>query len=110
METVDTMAKDDVSQPAPASSGIESFDAVKQRLEAIAEAVGDESLSLDEALDLYEEAITLGLKASDLLDLGIEIEEESENPDGAEEALNDAAVTAASSVAGTVEVQDSPEQ
>ena len=37
----------------------------------IADAVDDESLSLDEALDLYEEAVALGLKASDLLEAGI---------------------------------------
>ena len=47
------------------------FASVKERLSQIAEAVDDEGLSLDAALDLYEEAVALGLKASDLLEVGI---------------------------------------
>ena len=54
------------------------FEAVKARLEEIANAVDDESLSLDEALDLYEEAVKLGLQASNLLETGIVIEDEPE--------------------------------
>ena len=52
------------------------FEAVKTRLEEIARAIDDDSLSLDEALDLYEEAVKLGLAASDLLETGIEVEDE----------------------------------
>ena len=48
------------------------FESVKRRLAEIAEAVDDESLSLDDALDLYEEAVALGLQASDLLESGVE--------------------------------------
>ena len=48
------------------------FESVKARLAEIAEAVDDEGLSLDDALDLYEEAVALGLQASDLLETGIE--------------------------------------
>ena len=51
------------------------FESVKTRLAEIAEAVDDESLSLDDALDLYEEAVALGLKASDLLETGVVIPE-----------------------------------
>lgn len=54
------------------------FEAVKARLEEIAREVEDDSLSLDDALDLYEEAVKLGLQASDLLEIGIEVEEEPE--------------------------------
>ena len=54
------------------------FESVKTRLAEIADAVDDESLSLDEALDLYEEAVALGLQASDLLETGIEVPEEPE--------------------------------
>lgn len=54
------------------------FEAVKARLEEIARQVDDESLSLDQALDLYEEAVKLGLQASDLLETGIEPEVEAE--------------------------------
>ena len=51
------------------------FKGVKERLQQIAEAVDDPELSLDDALDLYEEAVALGLQASDLLEVGITEEE-----------------------------------
>lgn len=47
------------------------FASVKARLAEIADIVDDESISLDQALDLYEEAVALGLQASDLLETGI---------------------------------------
>ena len=55
----------------------DSFESLKKRLEEIAEAVGDESMALDDALDLFEEAVALGLRATDLLEDGIVIDEES---------------------------------
>ena len=65
----------------------EGFAAVKDRLAQIADAVDDESLSLDEVLDLYEEAVALGFKASDLLETGIVFPEEDEvSSDGAASA------------------------
>ncbi len=57
------------------------FEGVKTRLEEIAREVDDENLSLDEALDLYEEAVKLGLQASDLLEAGIVVEAEAPVPD-----------------------------
>ena len=51
------------------------FEAVKSRLEVIADAVGDESLPLDEALDLFEEAVSLGLKVSDYVEKGIVVDD-----------------------------------
>ena len=60
------------------------FEAAKARLEEIAQQVDDDSLSLDEALDLYEEAVKLGLQVSDLLEVGIE--DESELADTADTA------------------------
>ena len=59
------------------------FESVKARLAEIAEAVDDENLSLDDALDLYEEAVALGLQASDLLETGIVIPDEAEEATGA---------------------------
>ena len=53
------------------SSDSNSFAEVKRRLDEIVEAVSDDSLSLDDALTLYEEAVSLGLKASDLLESNI---------------------------------------
>lgn len=50
----------------------ESFEEVKNRLDEIVEAVSDESISLDDALKLYEEAVELGLVASSLLEENLE--------------------------------------
>ena len=62
------------------------FEAVKKRLEEIVHAVDDDDLPLDDALDLYEEAVKLGLKASSLLEVGIEPTADGEPaPDGADE-------------------------
>ena len=62
------------------------FGGVKERLEEIAQAVSDESLPLDEALDLYEEAVALGLKASDLLEEGIRVDQAELEGDEADAA------------------------
>lgn len=55
-----------------ASKDYDTFEAVQSRLDEIVEAVGDESLPLDDALALYEEAVNLGLRGSDLLEENIE--------------------------------------
>ena len=73
----------ETNEPAEQQS---EFAAVKERLEEIARAVDDENLPLDDALDLYEEAVKLGLKASSLLEVGIVVEEEA---DPAAEAATD---------------------
>ena len=49
-----------------------SFEELKSRLDEIVEAVNDKDLPLDQALSLYEEAVGLGLRASDLLEKGID--------------------------------------
>lgn len=68
----------------------QDFGAVKQRLEAIAEAVESPDLPLDEALDLFEEAVALGLQVGDLLEIGLdegtEAAEVSEVAETADEA------------------------
>lgn len=46
----------------------EGFPQIKARLDDIADCVTDESLSLDDVLKLYEEAVALGLEASSLLE------------------------------------------
>ena len=62
----------------------QDFGAVKQRLEAIAETVESPDLPLDEALDLFEEAVALGLKVGDLLETGLdEADEPAETADEA---------------------------
>lgn len=57
------------------SSEYDSFEAVKGRLDEIVDAVGDDNLPLDDALALYEEAVSLGLRASDLLEENISARE-----------------------------------
>lgn len=52
--------------PAP-----QSFEDLKGRLDEIVAAVSDEELPLDEALDLYEEAVGIGLAASRIMEEGI---------------------------------------
>ena len=64
------------------------FESVKARLAEIADAVDDEELALDDALDLYEEAVALGLKASDLLEVGIGLPEEDAQVESAESVDN----------------------
>ena len=60
----------------------ETFDAVKTRLDEIVDAVNAEDLPLDDALALYEEAVGLGLRASDLLETNIEAQRlEDEAPE-----------------------------
>ena len=56
---------------------LEDFEAIKLRLEEIVTAVSDESIPLDDALDLYEEAVDLGMRISDVLEDGIEVDEEA---------------------------------
>lgn len=53
------------------SSEETSFRELKARLDEIVELVSDDSLPLEEALKYYEEAVGLGLEASNILEQGI---------------------------------------
>lgn len=46
----------------------QSFSQIRDRLEEIASQVRGDDLSLDAALDLYDEAVKLGMKATELLE------------------------------------------
>ena len=48
-----------------------TFEGVNDRLAEIVDAVSNDDISLEEALDLFEEAIDLGMQASSLLEEGI---------------------------------------
>ena len=63
-----------------------SFEDIKTRLGEIVSLVSDDSLPLDEALDLYEEAVGIGLQGSRIMEEGI-AEKEAEQ---AAQALRDA--------------------
>ena len=71
-----------------AHESYESFDQVKARLDEIVDAVGSSEMPLDEALSLYEEAVGLGLRASELLEENIEARDAE---DGAGKAVCEAA-------------------
>ena len=70
-----------------------SYSKVKARLDEIVEAVSDDELPIDEALSLYEEAVKLGLAASDLIERDMEEHQEggSEDDETAVAAAEDAA-------------------
>lgn len=67
------------------STSMDSYREVKERLDQIVDAVSADDLPLDDALALYEEAVKLGLRASDL------IEQDTEAHDLEEEAAEEGA-------------------
>ncbi len=46
----------------------EAFTQIRDRLDEIATQVRDDDMPLDAALDLYDEAVKLGMKATELLE------------------------------------------
>ena len=77
-----------------------TFDQVKTRLDEIVDAVGSEEMPLDEALSLYEEAVGLGLRASELLEENIEARDAE---DGAEDEADATGREAGAGAAGETE-------
>ena len=73
---------------ANSTSEYPDFESVKTRLDQIVEAVSADDIPFDQALDLYEEAVALGMRASDLLEEGLDFEA----PDKPKETAEDAAV------------------
>lgn len=61
---------------------VESFADIKKRLNEIADQVANTDLPLEEALTLYEEAVNLGLHATNLLEEDISEDEMTEVRDG----------------------------
>lgn len=94
-----------------ASKDYDTFEAVQSRLDEIVEAVGDENLPLDDALALYEEAVNLGLRGSDLLEENIEAFDAQQQADADDDAEGSTASAEAASDAvegpdGGAAVQD----
>ncbi len=79
---------DESTQPEE-SDETSSFSQVNDRLKEIAAQVDNEDLPLDDALSLFEEAVKLGMQASDLLEEDLAARNQSE--DEAQEALDAAA-------------------
>ncbi|WP_165044507.1 exodeoxyribonuclease VII small subunit [Adlercreutzia sp. ZJ138] len=65
-----------------ANSAGETFADVQKRLDEILDAVNDEETSLDEALALCEEAVGLGLRASDMLEEDVDSAESGRSEPG----------------------------
>lgn len=80
------------------SEEMPSYESLKSRLDEIVEAVSDESLPLDDALDLYEEAVGLGLQASRLMESDIAVNDASDQ--GAEPDQPEPSETSAPSEQG----------
>ena len=55
----------------PSSPEHSDLKSLKTRLDEIASAVSDENIALDDALTLYEEAVRLGERASEIMEAGI---------------------------------------
>lgn len=70
-----------------------SFEELKMRLDEIVSLVSDDSLPLDEALDLYEEAVGIGLSASRIMQEGIASADSSNQNAVSEGVLSSAAET-----------------
>lgn len=77
----------------------DSFESVKSRLDEIVDAVNSDDLPLDDALALYEEAVGLGLRASNLLEE--KIEDHHAEDEATEAASFDGAAPEDASAAGT---------
>lgn len=56
---------------------LQSFADIRDRLDEIATQVRGDDVPLDTALDLYDEAVKLGMKATELLE-SVEADEDSE--------------------------------
>lgn len=82
-----------------------TYNDVKDELSRIAEAVSDESISLEEALGLYEQAAKLGLAACDMSEKDIFPSEEPVMGEGAEgvEGVEVIEVAEVTEVVGVVE-------
>ena len=98
-----------------------TYEDVNNRLKEIVEAVADDEIDLDNALDLFEEAVALGMKASsmmeedlaarDALDEEREMQEQQEEERAAQEFLGapafaEADAAPATQVASTESVVD----
>ena len=90
----------------------QNFEAMKTRLDEIADEVSAEGISLDDALALYEEAVKLGLAACDVSEADIlvpeeEVESETEGVAEGASPQEDAVVVAdAVAVAEAVEASE----
>lgn len=90
------------------------FSQIKERLDEIVQTVSAEDISLDDALNLYEEAVSLGMQVSSVLEENIaeeEIAAEMEAVQPADEAQAEPVKTAAEEQSSeTVETAEAPQE
>ena len=75
--------------------GVNEFEAAKERLRQIVDQIDKNDLDIDKALDLYEEAVDLSVKASGSLEKAISVNDEVLDEDihqAVESNINDAAL------------------
>lgn len=104
-ETDLEIAQDSAEEDAPAAPIPTSFGTVTDRLSEIAEVMEDGTMPLDDALDLLEEAVALGMQASSLLESDMNERDQALEEDEAEDSVaedgvaeNDAAEDGATEV------------
>lgn len=83
-----------------------SFSDTYARLNEIADEISNTDISLDEALTLYEEAVSLGLEACDLSEQDIFVDEDADGLDDAGDMTDTATVTNTSDAANIANTND----
>ena len=83
-----------------------SFEDIKTRLDEIVSLVSDDSLPLDEALDLYEEAVGIGLQASRIMEEGIAEKEAEQAAQALQDAIPSETKTDSDSLNDTSSIED----
>lgn len=56
----------------------QTFAEIRERLDEIVRQVRDDNMPLDSALDLYDEAVKLGMKATEMLEVADKAEQNGE--------------------------------
>lgn len=83
-----------------------SFEAAKLRLDEIVDAVSTDDISLDDALDLYEEAVKLGMQVSTMIEEDIsanDVEDELAKLNGEADTQEEASKSSADSSTGAAD-------
>ena len=83
-----------------------SFEDIKTRLDEIVSLVSDDSLPLDEALDLYEEAVGIGLQASRIMEEGIAEKEAEQAAQALQDTISSETKTDSDSLSETSSIED----
>lgn len=66
---------------------LKDYENIEGRLKEIEEKITTENLDMDESLELYEEAVNLGMKASQTIENNVLVNNEPEPKDDNDEAI-----------------------